>query len=181
MNISTGLLANSPFFTAPKTSIRAQSVADSIAEANISAAEQRKALAARQLEDLRERLRIMMLFSAAASKGNAEAAAKIAKEIAAAVKQYADGSSTLADAGKTAGSDADQKFLNSAKQLASQVKTIIAAESRKDKKLGKDSLRAAVNEMDSTIREAERVAGKGNDAMPVYTLDMNGMIVSTFA
>ncbi len=180
MNISTRLLSSSPFFTAPKTNTRAQNIADSIAEANISAAEHRKALAAQQLEALRERLRIMMLFSSA-SKGNAEAAAKIAREIAAAVKQYADGSSTLTDAGQTAGSDADQKFLSSAKQLSSQVKAIIAAESRKDKKLDKESLRAAVNEMDSAIWEAARVIGKGNDSVPVYTLDMNGMMISTFA
>ena len=181
MNIPSSLIYSAPVSLGPQVSNRGQNVADSIAEANISAAEHRKALAARQLEDLRERLRIMMLFSGSSSKGNAEAAAKIARDIAAAVKQYADGSSSLANAGAAGSSDADENFLNSARQLSSMVKAIITAEARKEKDSEKDNLKSAVRQMDSAIGEASRVIGKGREVPPLYTLDMNGGIVSTFA
>ncbi|HEY7987343.1 MAG TPA: hypothetical protein VIE17_10560 [Methylophilaceae bacterium] len=76
-----------------------QSIGDSIKQAASDAAAKRKALAAERLKALAERLRVLMLLASTDgknSKGKITAAAGIAREIAATVKDYAGASADLA-------------------------------------------------------------------------------------
>ncbi|HEY8084071.1 MAG TPA: hypothetical protein VIE69_00540 [Methylophilaceae bacterium] len=79
--------------------LQGQSVGDALKKAASDAAAKRKALAAERLKALSERLRVLMLLSSADgknSKGNITAAAGIAREIAATVKDYAGASADIA-------------------------------------------------------------------------------------
>lgn len=155
----------------------AHSVADAIAQANQSAAAKRKAMAEQQLEMLRKRLNVLMLFSSTDTKGNkgyAAAAASIAREIAQAVRDYSDASGSdqtpSSNQSSVAGSVStvtintqglskeDQAFLSSAMQLSSQVKAIIAAENQKAKRrhLPEESYQRSVSNMDDEISQAAR-------------------------
>lgn len=180
---------------------QAHSVADAIAQANASAAAKRKEMAEQHLKMLAERLRVLMLFSATDTKGNkgyAISAASIAKEIAQAVRDYADASgsvqSTSADQSSTQNSTTntaspvlsaqglnkeDELFLNTASQLSYQVKAVIAAEAEKAKRkhLPEELHQGAINEMDDAIGNAAKSLAQNDLASPVDSLGY----ISTFS
>ena len=132
-------------------------------------AAKRKSIAAEQLNALREKLRIMLMFSSLDNKNNAATAAQIAKEIAGAVNDYANASG---DHGQAQGlSQQDQQFLNTAKQLAAQVKAIIVSETEKARRKHQtpESHHAIVSTMDAAIEHLSHTLGL--DSSPLYTFD----------
>lgn len=131
---------------------------DSVAS---DAARSRKKMAADRLEALKSRLQMLRMFPPTNSKSLAQEIARIAKEIASAVHDYADaGKNLLSSSTESAASamsamgDEDSKFLSLAKQLAAQAKALLDAVSKKD-----DRHKDAINEMDNAIRDAERTLG----------------------
>jgi hypothetical protein len=185
------------------------SLADAIAQANASAAAKRKEMAEQQLKMLAQRLRILMLFSATDKKGNkgyGASAAGIAKEIAQAVRDYADASGAEQSASANQSSDPsstqsltqtstmnpaspavstqglsneDESFLNTAIQLSYQVKAIIAEEARKARRnhLTEEQHQGAINQMNDAIVTAAKSLTQNDTATPIDALGST----STFA
>lgn len=162
--------------TTPTSS--AKGIADAIDQSASGAVEKRRALATEKLKTLAERLRVVMLFSASDHKGdngNASAAASIAKEIASAVNDYASaGSPRQTTPGNTTTGDAPSlfndapAFLNTARVLASQVKTIIAAEAKKARYQHKNEelYHDELNKMDASIHDAAKSLGLSSTPLP---------------
>jgi len=142
-------------------------VAQKINDVSSEVAAKRKALAVERMKGLQERLYVMMLFAAIGSKGSAETAAQVAKEVAATVKDYADASGTTnTDAGGI--NQADENFLGLAKALSYQVKAIISFEAARTKFPEKHS--AVIYQMDTAINDAEKSL-HGDQMASLYTFD----------
>ncbi len=170
---------------------RTQDIADAVSkikQSSIDGASKRKEIAAAKLQELRERLRIMLLFSNVGSKGNAAAAAQLAKELAAAVKEYASASGVIQEAGGDAASassasavaKADTEFITGAKQLATQIKAFIASEVQKAKRHHKheDAHEKTISELNSAIDDASKSLGLNSSITPAYTVDISVATVS---
>jgi cell division septation protein DedD len=190
--------------------LQGQSIGDAIKQTAKDAAAKRKALAAERLKMLAERLRVLMLLSSAdrkGIKGNIEAAAGIAKEIAATVKDYAgasadiaaqaatssDSSATSTTSSTTSSSVAaaattstqgvsteDEAFLNTAVQLSSQVKSFIAQEIQKAKQkhLNPDTHQSEINVMDNSILDAAKSMGISDASTTVYPKPFSATLIS---
>jgi hypothetical protein len=183
--------------------LQGQSIGDAIKQAAKDAAAKRKALAAERLKMLAERLRVLMLLSSAdhkGNKGNIEAAAGIAKEVAAAVKDYAGASADIAAQAATSSASSaasgsiataaspntqgisteDEAFLNTAIQLSSQVKSFIAQEIQKAKHrhLNPDTHQGDINVMDNSILDAAKSMGISDAPTTVYPKPFSATLIS---
>ncbi len=190
--------------------LQGKSITDGLKQAASDAAAKRKALAAERLKMLAERLRALMLLSSAdggkGSKMNIEAAAGIAKEIAATVKDYA-GASAEIDTQATANGDnttaaassnssaatatenthvlstEDEAFLNTAVQLSSQVRSFITVEiqNARQKHLNPDTHQSDINVMDNAILDAAKSMGIGDMPVTVYPKAFSATLISYIA
>jgi len=172
VNISSSniLVKRFGFSIATNKTSTLSSAAISINASADAALARRKSLAVERMKGLQERLAVTMMFAALGTKGNAGAAAQIAKEIAGTVKDYADASGANTDVDPYVLNQEDKKFLGLARALSYQVKSIIsfeAARARYPEKHKKE-----ISQMDAAINDAGKSLGHDRTA-DLYSFDGN--------
>lgn len=140
-------------------------------------ARSRKKMAADRLEALKSRLQMLRMFPPNNSKNMAREVARLAKEIASVVHDYAEASKGLptssaenAANAMSATGDEDSKFLTLAKQLAAQIKALLDASAKKGHRNHDEA-----DVIDNAIRDAEHALGSqvGSSAYSLGTLSVH--------